>query len=395
MSSSKQTAARAASPERAELLEHGAALVKYLGGDQERDWANLVPGADTAWSAAADVHIRSHDGILDSTSPPVAIYNAGFLETGKLYKAILPVLNLPEPAHNTRLWAGTEENEKRWEYIGHANNSSVSQWLINDYRPEMDLKIDFHLRSQEAEYEHIHGVEERVPVYYARTPPAYHPPSLPSRSRSTSPQPDLSSPSSHAMVSDADRHVHMNQVRAFLAWMDVGFKFRGRGWADQRIHIEYRRQGEGKGSSSSTSAHKRDILELVVRLKGIWRLVKLDNPSLAQSGREFYVFGLPGADFAPGDSASSVLSCPLHEYEDPTGHHPFASLDGERLHDEWSFSPSTGRQLDSKRRLVATTWSVKSTCARGTGMSVVFELDNPHEAQPRSVQGVLGRFFRS
>jgi len=193
-----------------------------------------------------------------------------------------------------------------------------------------------------AEHEHIHGVEDSLPLYYARTPPAYHPPPLPSRSRSSSPPPDQTASSSRLIVSDADQRVHMNQVRAFLAWMDVGFKFRGCGWADQHIQIECaslpfaplplsalvltlcisladRRQGEGRDGSSSTSSPKRDILELVVRLKGIWRLVKLDDPTVAQGGRDFYVFGLPGADFAPSDSAASALSCPLHEYKDSTG----------------------------------------------------------------------------
>jgi len=122
-----------ASTERAELAEHAAALVKFLGGDQERDWAALVPGADTAWSAAADVRIQSRaspaslslkparatsradaasaladNGTLDPTSPLVNIYSAGFLETGKLFKANVPVLALPEPAHHTRMWVGQE-----------------------------------------------------------------------------------------------------------------------------------------------------------------------------------------------------------------------------------------------------------------------------------------------
>ncbi|GAA5937871.1 hypothetical protein JCM3775_002385 [Rhodotorula graminis] len=390
----KQAHERAPPPERAELVELAAALVKHLDGDQEREWLNLVPGASTRWTTAVDVHIQSHHGGLDSTSPPVAIYDAGFLQTGKLFKASLPILVLPEPAHHTRLWAGPEEHEKRWSYHGHSNDSSASQWVIEDYRDKMDLRVVFHLRSQQAEHEHINGVEDSLPIYAPPTPPAYHPPRLPSRS--PSPAPGQSPSSSSNMVSDADRRVHMQQIRAFLDWMDVGCKFRGQGWADQRVHIEYRRQGEGR---SSTSSPKRDILELVVRLKGIWRHVELDNPPLSLESRKFYVFALPGADFpeGDGDKAASVLSCPLHEYEDASGHYPFAAPDGSRLHDEWTFAPSTGRKLDSKRRLVATTWSIKSTCAHGTPLRVVFELDGPHEPRARStgVQGVFKRLLRS
>ncbi|GAA5892174.1 hypothetical protein JCM8208_001463 [Rhodotorula glutinis] len=363
---------RTASPQRAELVELATALVNYLDGDQERELTDR---------ALAD------DGNVDSTSPPVAIFNAGFLETGRLYKMKIPVLVLPEPAHHTRMWVGAEGNEKRWHYVGHANNSSASQWAMEDYRPGTDLSVVFHLRSQQAEHEHLNGVQDPPPLYYPQTPPAYHPPS---RTRSSSPLPDQSASSPPAIVSDTDRGIHMSQIRAFLNWMDAGFKFRGCGWADQRIQIDYRRQGEGRGSSS-----KRDILELVVRLKGIWRLTELTNAPLGQADRAFYVFGLPGVDFPEGDKTASALRCPLHEYKDASGHHPFASPDGDRLFDEWTFSPSTGRKLDRKGRLVATTWSVKSTCARGMGMSVVFEVDNPHEVQSRGAQGVLGRIFRS
>lgn len=157
-----------------------------------------------------------------------------------------------------------------------------------------------------------------------------------------------------------------------------------------------------------------------MRFKGIWTRTEPGG----HHTHERVVFTLPGGAFPleEGDRGEeSVLECPIREYLAPDGgaslvqflpfamallHSGFPALGVSRLTsrfalaarpfapssrpDQWSFSPRTGRTLDSRKRIIKTRWTLKP--AGAPSVSVVFELDDPNEPLARARVGYRERF---
>ncbi|GAA5937787.1 hypothetical protein JCM3775_002126 [Rhodotorula graminis] len=192
-----------------------------------------------------------------------------------------------------------------------------------------------------------------APPYSASPPPAYGvegPPKVP--------QYPSSAPAALA-----------ERILAFLEREDAGVKFRDHGFHDQTIEMHL----GGYLSDKSPSAPSRRTLAVDVRLKGVWRPVKVGH-------LQSHAFFLPGGDL----QLLNVVDCPV---EDPR---PYPLSASSSSVDTWTL---LSRHHDSSHRLVKTTFTLKWHQARyllahgkapvAEVVQVTFRLDNAHAPEAR------------
>ncbi|GAA5846483.1 hypothetical protein JCM9279_006709 [Rhodotorula babjevae] len=162
------------------------------------------------------------------------------------------------------------------------------------------------------------------------------------------------------------------RVLAFLEREDAGSKFRGSGFRDQAIDVHI----AGYFLDEAATATSRRTLAVDVRLKGVWRPVKVDH----LLGHAFF---LPGGDLELLD----VVHCPVEEAR------PSPLVASSTSTDTWTL---LSRRHDSSHSLTSTTFSLewhqeRYLHAHGGAnapevVRVTFRLDDAHVPAARRAQ---------
>ncbi|GAA5892267.1 hypothetical protein JCM8208_001497 [Rhodotorula glutinis] len=155
-------------------------------------------------------------------------------------------------------------------------------------------------------------------------------------------------------------------IGAFLRFFDAGLSFRGQGLKEQAIYIGgFSRKHLSVDKAPVDSASGREVLEVLVHLKGIWRRWTQNNDNAL-------LFTLPGGEL-DGRGLDVYAVKPHNSTRDP---------------DTWTFNSRSGRQLDLTQRIVATAWTLTpGEALRDVGVHdlvyVTFALDEPLKVRER------------
>ncbi|GAA5937763.1 hypothetical protein JCM3775_002121 [Rhodotorula graminis] len=169
--------------------------------------------------------------------------------------------------------------------------------------------------------------------------------------------------SSRAALDLSQETVHelARHIGSFLRYLDAGLSFRGHGLEDQHIYIGgfTRKHLAVEASPDVESSGGREVLEVLVHLKGVWRRWTRTNDNTL-------LFTLPGGEL-------DGRGLHVHEVK-PHG--------SDREPDSWTFNSRSGRQLDLTKRVVATAWTLTPGAAlHDVGVHdlvyVTFALDEP------------------
>ncbi|GAA5892287.1 hypothetical protein JCM8208_001502 [Rhodotorula glutinis] len=359
-----------------------ARLVDKL--DESASWSKVVPGASRSWSSTANVGL--YNGQWEP--PKLDVERTDTLVNIYLGNSVVPFLTTPTSRTGPgRVFTRFEGEQDLWvernthaDYPDFKRASDEAQWQLTgrDCGPDDQLHVSFHAVKQVPKtcaerrdglgadfVPHASNDPSHVlpnpssappPTYAAPLPPHYpaeRPPKIP-------PYPS-SAPAGLAA-----------RVLAFLEREDAGIKFRGQGFHDQAIEMHI----DGYLPNKPTTASSRRTLVVDVRLKGVWRPVKVDHLSS-------YAFFLPGGDLELRD----VVRCPVEEPR------PSPMIDSSTSIDTWTL---LSRQHDPSHRLIRTTFSLewhqeRYLHAPGVPYApeivhVTFRLDDAHVPAARRAQ---------
>ncbi|TNY24170.1 hypothetical protein DMC30DRAFT_413410 [Rhodotorula diobovata] len=323
-------------------MERFAALVTKL--DRSEQWRNVVPGADTPWSKVA--RLGHYNG--SSLPPSLKITRADILVDMQFNNASVPALTVPTMGALAEVetdFDGAQDFSTERSDGAYRGTAKRTEWALvgRACGPVGKLYVFFRAAVQKS--------SDADPLPFYHPPPSY---------AST---PRIVASRAHGLHSTAAPAALVSRIWALLEREDAGIKYRGKGLKDQTISMRV-----GFTGDAHSSGPPRRALEVLVRLKGIWRPVVMRN-------KLGHAFMLPGGDLIPG--GRDVLDCPVTE----PGPYPLATPTTST--DKWTV---LSRELDSAHRLVTTTWSLEWHRDKGSEVEVVsvtFVFDDAHEPQPR------------
>ncbi|TNY24169.1 hypothetical protein DMC30DRAFT_190363 [Rhodotorula diobovata] len=281
-------------------LERFAALVDRL--DKSVEWHHVVPGAERPWSKVAE--LGHYDG---SWHPPlIRVGRADILVNRLVHNAAAPVMTVPTTGAQGRVQTQFDGRQDLWLERDHINGYKrtveEAQWILDgrEAGPAGHIFVIFHAATQKTSAANRLSARASAASEYLLAPRDVPPPEeLPWHAP---PPPDYASTAyvlpEAAPPAVAPPRALADRVMSFLEQEDASVRFRGKGLKSQEIDMR-----TGFVSVPHASGHPRRALEVLVRLKGVWRPIELD-------GEPAHAFLLPGGDC---DRAGEVVECGVTE----------------------------------------------------------------------------------